>query len=74
MNEKEYELEPCRVCHEDCAYMETEGDAWVYVACANCGTETAGIGYRTEEEKEAAAEKAVLLWNTGKVIAEKRGE
>lgn len=68
------ELLPCRVCREDCAYVETEGDWCVYVTCGNCGSQTAFCAYNNEKEKEEAEEKAILLWNMGKVIAERRGE
>ena len=68
------ELEPCRVCHEDCAYLETEGDWCLYAVCGNCGSTTAFCAYQNFEEKQQAARKAVHLWNMGKVIAERRGE
>ncbi len=70
----EYELLPCRVCHEDLAYLEEEGGWCVYVTCANCGSQTAFCRYEGEEEKEEAEKKAIHLWNMGKVIAERRGE
>ena len=68
------ELEPCRVCHEDCAYLETEGDWCLYAVCGNCGSTTAFCAYQNFEEKQQAARKAIHLWNMGKVIAERRGE
>lgn len=68
------ELLPCRVCHEDCAYIETEGDWCLYVACGNCGSTTAFCAYEDAQQKKEAARKAVTLWNMGKVIAERRGE
>ena len=40
------ELLPCRVCHEDCAYVETEGDWCVYVTCGNCGSQTSTLVIR----------------------------
>ncbi|MBO6159653.1 MAG: M3 family oligoendopeptidase [Firmicutes bacterium] len=68
------ELLPCRVCHEDCAYFETEGDWCLYVACGNCGSTTAFCAYNNPAEKKEAMKKAAQLWNMGKVIAERRGE
>jgi len=34
----------------------------------NCGSRTAEIPYKNEEERLEAARKAALSWNTGKVI------
>lgn len=68
------ELEACPVCHEDCAYVDTEGGWCVYVACANCGTQTAPVPYKNEEERALAEKEAIKLWNMGKVIAQSRGE
>lgn len=73
--EKEmHELNPCKICHEDCAYLETEGDWCVYVICGHCGTHTAFQRYRNEEEKKEAEKRVVELWNMGKVVAEARTE
>ena len=72
--EEQLELVPCRVCHEDSAYVEDEGGWCVYVVCADCGSHTAFCSYDSEEERDAAVERAVQLWNMGKVIAERRGE
>ncbi len=71
---KEEDLLPCRICHEDLAYVETENGWCVYVACANCGSQTAFCAYNSEEERAEAERKAIHLWNMGKVIAERRGE
>ncbi|MBR3393774.1 MAG: M3 family oligoendopeptidase [Firmicutes bacterium] len=68
------ELLPCRVCHEDCAYIETEGDWCLYVVCGHCGSTTAFVQYKDPASKREAAKKAIHLWNMGKVIAERRGE
>ncbi|MCF0134898.1 MAG: hypothetical protein HUJ69_00570 [Lachnospiraceae bacterium] len=70
----ELDLLPCRVCHEDCAYIETEGDWCVYVVCGNCGSTTAFQAYNNEDQKTVAVKTAVKLWNMGKAIAERRGE
>ena len=74
MAEEFDEILPCRVCHEDMAYIEEEGGWCVYVVCANCGSQSAFCAYETPEEKPEAERKAIRLWNMGKVIAERRGE
>ena len=68
------ELAPCKVCHEESAYVETEGGWCVYVTCPDCGTHTAFRPFENEEEKKKAEEEVITLWNMGKVIAERRGE
>lgn len=68
------ELLACPVCHEECAYMESEGDWCVWVECGSCGSHTAFQRYDNEEEKAAAEEKAAMLWNMGKVVNATRGE
>lgn len=73
-NDEQMEILPCRVCHEDCGFLETEGDWCVYVACANCGSQTAACAYNNEKEKKEAEDKVILLWNMGKVVAEHSGE
>ncbi len=71
---EEYELEACKVCHEDAAYVEEEGGWCVYVVCPHCGTLTAFCRYDKGQSREEAVKQAVDLWNMGKVIAERRGE
>ncbi len=68
------ELGICPVCHEDSAFIETEGGWCVYVQCGHCGTHTAFTSYKNEEEKKEAELAVTRLWNMGKVIAESRGE
>lgn len=68
------ELLPCRVCHEDCAYLEHENGWCCYITCGNCGSSTAFCAYNSEEEMAEAEKNAVRLWNFGKVIAEARLE
>ena len=68
------ELTTCPICHEDSAFIETEGGWCVYVQCGHCGTHTAFQSFRTEEEKEKAEEAVIRLWNMGKVIVESRTE
>jgi len=68
------ELEVCPVCHEDCAYIETEGGWSVYAVCGNCGTHTAFCDMEKEGGQDAAALKVTRLWNMGKVIRAGNGE
>lgn len=68
------ELMPCPICHEDCAFIETEGNWCVYVQCGHCGTHTAFHSFDSDESKKRAEENVVHLWNMGKVIAEARTE
>ena len=70
----EEELLPCRVCQDDCAYVEHEGGWCTYVICGNCGSTTSHFAYNNEEEKLEAEKKVIRLWNMGKIIAERRGE
>ena len=68
------ELMPCPICHEDCAFIETEGNWCVYVQCGHCGTHAAFHSFDSDESKKRAEENVVHLWNMGKVIAEARTE
>lgn len=55
----EDELLPCRVCFEDCGYIEDEGGWCVYAICGNCGSATAFIQYDSDNDK--LDESSVLL-------------
>lgn len=72
--DEEYELMPCKVCHEDLAFVEEEGGWCVYIVCPNCGTQTAFCRFDKGQSREEAVKQAADLWNMGKVIAERRGE
>ena len=72
--EEQLELVPCRVCHEDCAYVEDEGGWCVYVVCADCGSQTAPSEYHSKAERAEAAAGAAMLWNVGKVVRSDLGE
>ena len=50
------ELMPCPICHEDCAFIETEGNWCVYVQCSHCGTHTAFHSFDSDESKKRAEE------------------
>ena len=62
------ELTVCPICHEDSAFIETEGGWCVYVQCGHCGTHTAFHSFHSDEEKEKAERAVVQLWNMGKVM------
>ncbi|MBE6936794.1 MAG: hypothetical protein E7458_09965 [Ruminococcaceae bacterium] len=64
----EIELEDCPLCRDGVGLLEDEQGWCIYVACMNCGSRTAEIPYKNEEERLEAARKAALSWNTGKVI------
>lgn len=68
------ELRECPVCHEDLAFIETEGGWCVYVQCSNCGTHTAFQAYEGEEGYREAVKTVSGLWNMGKIISDGRGE
>ena len=68
------EIGICKVCHEDLAYIEEEGDWGVYVTCPICGSPSAICEYSGAENKAAAETEAIQMWNMGKIIAESRGE
>ncbi len=68
------EIQICPICHEDCGYLEYEGDWCVYMQCGNCGTHTSYISYRDPEGKKRAEKDSIRLWNMGKVNPEGRFE
>lgn len=68
------DFNPCPVCHEDSAFIESEGNWCVYVQCAHCGSHTAFHKFTDAVSREAAERAVTDLWNMGKVIAEARNE
>ena len=68
------ELQPCAACNEDCGIIEFEGNSFVYVECGNCGAHTAFFSYDSELEKDVAENKAIDLWNLGKIVSHNPGE
>mgnify|MGYP005948345495 CR=1 FL=1 len=56
------EISDCPLC-EGGALLEEE-----------CGCHTVNIDFRSEQERLDAAKRAVMLWNTGKVISSSPGE
>ena len=54
--------------------MEHEGGWCCYVACMDCGAQTAHFAYSNEAERVEAEKKAAYTWNIGKVIRMDPGE
>lgn len=69
---EKFELEDCVHCG-GAGLLEQEGNCY-YVNCLDCGCHTVNIDYKSDEDKEDAAARAALLWNTGKVISPEPGE
>ena len=63
----EIDLEDCPACRGVGA-MQDEGGWCVYVACMDCGSQTAHVSYNTPEERLEAARQAARLWNLGKGV------
>ncbi|MBO5617482.1 MAG: Lar family restriction alleviation protein [Pseudobutyrivibrio sp.] len=66
------ELHDCPICGGG-GLIEAE-DMGFYAACLDCGAYTGTVSYKTEDGKLEAAERAAMLWNTGKVINPAPGE
>ena len=64
---EEIELQDCPYCGGAAMLEEENGWCW-YVVCADCGSQTASLEYKTEEERPEAARKVAELWNMGKVL------
>ena len=69
----EIELEPCPDC-EGTGVLEYEEGWCVWAECTCCGTKTAFLTYKTEEEKAKAERGSMDLWNARKVIHARPGE
>ena len=66
-------LEDCPICRG--AGMITHEGGWsVQVECADCSAHTVYMEYSNDEEKAAAEQAVVHLWNIGKVVSSERGE
>lgn len=68
-----YILEECPICRGS-GFVVHEGGWNVQVECADCSAHTVYVEYETEEEKVAAEQQVVTLWNVGKVIKSDVGE
>jgi len=71
---EEIELLDCPKCNTGTGLLEEENGWCVYVTCCDCGAHTAEVAFKNEEEKDEAIEKAVHLWNIGKVLSSEPGE
>ena len=69
-----YELQDCPACQEGTGILEHEGGWCCYVACTDCGAQTAHFPYQNEAERLEAERMAVSTWNQGKVIRMEPGE
>ena len=67
------EISDCPLC-DGGALLEEECGCSYYVSCLDCGCHTVNIDFRSDEERLDAAKRAVMLWNTGKVISSSPGE
>ncbi len=66
-------LEDCPICRGNGMVIH-EGGWNVQVECADCSAHTVFVEYSNEEEKSAAEQQVVTLWNLGKVIKSDAGE
>ena len=69
-----YDIQDCPACREGAGILEHEGGWCCYVACMDCGAQTAHFPYRSEAERLEAERMAVSTWNRGKVIRMEPGE
>ena len=65
------ELQDCPICGGPGLLEETDNYGYS-VYCLDCGSRTVTIPFGND--KEDSLKKASMLWNTGKVIVESRGE
>ena len=70
---EEIELQECPICGGPAA-LEEENDWSFYVACLDCGAHTADIRYASGDTRRDAAQRAVHLWNIGKVLSSNPGD
>lgn len=68
-----YVLEECPICRGN-GFVVHEGGWNVQVECTDCSAHTVYVEYNNEEEKIAAEQQVVTLWNLGKVIKSDVGE
>lgn len=69
--ENEIILGDCPICGGNGLLEETDNYGFS-VTCLDCGSRTVTIPFGND--KEDAEKRAAMLWNTGKVIVESRGE
>lgn len=63
----DFELNDCPVCR-GMGRLEEEAGWCVCIACEDCGSMTAEIPFKNEEEKDQAIRISIDLWNLGKVV------
>jgi len=63
------QLQDCPYCGGAGLLEEEKGWCW-YVACVDCGAQTAAFEFKTPGEREEAAHRAAYVWNIGKVLRE----
>ena len=66
-------LEECPICRGAGLIMH-EGGWSVQVECVDCSAHTIYMEYSNDEERAAAEQAVVHLWNIGKVVSGERGE
>ena len=67
------EVNDCPKCG-GVAFLEDDGTNGVCVSCIDCTAHTVTIDFKAEDDKEAAAQKAADLWNSGKAVTSHPGE
>lgn len=68
-----YILEDCPICRGS-GMVVHEGGWNVQVECTDCSAHTVYVEYENENQKTAAEQQVVSLWNLGKVIRSDVGE
>ena len=70
---EEIELQDCPYCGGP-GLLEEENDMCWYVACLDCGAQTAPFFFQKATQRLEAARKVATLWNIGKVIKPDNGD
>lgn len=70
---EQVDVHDCPICGGASLLEEENGNSF-YVMCMDCGSRTVNVSYQSENEKLSAAQRAALLWNTGKAINSSPGE
>lgn len=73
MNDEDILILDCPRCQGP-ACVEYENGWCCYITCLDCGCRTVEVGYKCDEDKKSAIQKAATLWNVGKVIKMEPGE
>ena len=74
MSEKEQaKLLDCPICAGPGLLEETD-HRYYSISCLDCGCNTVPVEFHGDADRAGAIEKVITLWNTGKVIAQGRGE